>query len=165
MPTITPPRIFAVCQSCYRNEDGDFVGHWVEARYADTITAEHLHNADIHGRPATNECHDVFIYDGDWDHVVPPLRSIPDAVQCGLAYEQLDRRDWRAWCALGRREERVPTVTEFRNRYYGQWDSQEEFIRHLTADRELHSAAKAGPQTRDFTFIDAGDDDWFVFAN
>lgn len=165
MPITTPPRVFLVCEHCDQTPEGDCVGNWVEARHAGDITAADLHERDLYDRPATEQCTKIFVFDTDLDHLLPPVRTVADAVACGQAFDQLDRENWYAWCALGRREGHPPTLAEFQRRYYGPWGSREEFVRGLRADRKLHNAAGAEPQMRDFAFIYAGDDGWYAFAN
>ena len=173
----TTPRVWIGCLACYNN--GRLVGDWFDAEDADEVTTY-----DIHGAHTRADLHDEL-----WcfDHENMPVgheMSPYEAAQWGRAVTSVPEDQREALCAWVRSGNYVaegdgdlPSLSDFEERYCGQWDSFREYAEELADEIGLldevpeHIASYFNWEawTRDlafdYTVEDASSGGVFVFRN
>ncbi|NKY19821.1 antirestriction protein ArdA [Tsukamurella spumae] len=129
------PQVWIGCLECYNA--GDLVGHWYPAADAAGVTTDALH-----GRPVAPETHEeLWVMDSEripvryemspatataWAEV---LDGVPEHQRPAFDAWILDR-DWHT-------DPDPELVTEFDEKYAGEWDSFEDFAREWIASTGL----------------------------
>ncbi|QGU05099.1 antirestriction protein ArdA [Corynebacterium comes] len=125
--TLNAPRIWLGCLQDYNA--GRLVGAWYDA--VDLYNDEDLGTTeDVHeqgGFPAGDYCEEIW----GLDHENMPVRGemgLDEARKWGERYEELNDDDnWLVFCAWVR-DGNAPSVSEFSDRYQGQWDSFRDYV-------------------------------------
>ena len=143
MTTDTTPRVWIGCLACYNN--GRLVGEWFPAADADTVTVDGLH-VDA-GTVARVSCEELWVM----DHEHLPITgecSPAEAAEWGRLMDEVD--EWQrgalvAWVrsgdyiAEGRGD--LPSLSDFEERYAGEWGTFREYAESLADDIGLLSDA------------------------
>lgn len=125
------------CYACYNR--GRLTGDWFPANEAASVTPEALHRrVHVRFRPDHEELH-------CFDHSGFPAGTgemgPSTAQEWGEAYDEVDPEEWPAvaawvesgaYVALGRGD--VPSVTDFRDHYQGEYESFRSFAECLVED-------------------------------
>ena len=131
---VSPPRAWIGCLACYN--DGRLVGDWFDAATADEVTTY-----DVHGAHSRADSHDEL-----WcfDHENIPVRGELDpltAAAWGGVYEEAGGEQWPAvyaWVESGSYVAEgtgdLPSISDFEERYCGEWESFEDYARELADD-------------------------------
>lgn len=131
--TDTTPRAWIGCLACYN--EGRLVGDWYNAIDADDVTPE-----TIHGRATSHEelwCFDI-------ENMLTRSEMSPhEATRQAEVIESVDehqRAAFHAWVASGDYVEDgdgLPSVSDFEERYCGEWESFDDYARELADDTGL----------------------------
>lgn len=131
--TNTTPRVWIGCLQCYN--EGKLVGDWYDAVDADEITTSALHGRKI--QPKTHE--ELWVM----DHENLPITgecSPHDAAELAGVMEEVpegDRAALIAWVLSGDYVEDgdgLPSISDFEERYCGEWVSFREYAEQLGDD-------------------------------
>lgn len=135
MADVNTPHVWIGCLECYNS--GRLVGDWYDAIEAGDITTSQLHGQVI---PA--EAHEelwVLDLDGDW-----PVRREMDPAEAqrwGEIHEEVGDVQWPALCAWVRSGSYVaegdtdyPVLSDFEERYAGEWSTFREYAEQLADD-------------------------------
>lgn len=137
------PTAWVGCLACYN--EGRLIGDWFAAVDADTVTTY-----DIHGTHTRADTHDeLWIF----DHESIPVRgemSPPEATQWGIALTSVrdeERQALNAWVRDGdyvsEGQSDLPSISDFEERYCGQWDSFEDYAHHFADEIGLLAGVTA----------------------
>lgn len=130
--TDTIPRAWIGCLACYNN--ARLVGEWFDAETADEVTL-----AEVHGSAARvrSGCEELWVM----DHENIPVRgemSPHEAAEWGRVLASVpehERAALHAWVTSGDYVAEgtgdLPSLSDFEERYAGQWDSFEDYARGL----------------------------------
>ena len=171
--TDTAPRVWIGCLHCYNS--GHLIGEWFDAATADEVTTY-----DIHGRASSHD--EMWVM----DHENIPVRGEMDpltAAEWGRVFDEVDEH-WPALCAWVESGDYVaegtgdlPSVSDFEERYCGEWESFEDYAENLAGDiglltdvpEEIARYFDWDAWTRDLAFDyathDSPDGGVFVFRN
>lgn len=128
--TTTEPAAWVGCLACYNA--GDLVGKWVPATTAGDTTPE-----DIHGRATTHE--ELWVM----DHEGLPIRGECSPTRAQQVAEHLAEVDewqrdaFRAWWASGdytADSDDLPDLSDFEERYAGEWHTFRHYAESLADD-------------------------------
>lgn len=132
----TTPRVWIGCLQCYN--EGNFVGDWYSASEADKITTSKVHERVIN--PGTHE--ELWCL----DHENLPITgecSPYEAAELARAIEQVPEGELpalNAWVLSGDYIEDgdgLPSISDFEERYCGEWSSFREYAEQLAEDTGL----------------------------
>lgn len=133
------PSAWIGCLECYNN--GRLVGDWYPAAEAGAVSTSQLHGRTI--RPGTHEelwCLDV--------EGLPESREMDpmEAQRWGEIYEEVGDSQWPALCAWVRSgayaaegDTDYPVLSDFVERYCGEWPSFRDFAFQFAEDVDLFS--------------------------
>ena len=132
--TGTIPSAWIGCLACYN--EGRLVGDWFNAATADEVTTY-----DVHGAHSRADSHDeLWVF----DHENIPVRGEMDPITAaawGRCLAKVDEQLRPALCAWVESGDYVaegtgdlPSVSDFEERYCGDWDSFREYAEQLSAD-------------------------------
>ena len=129
--TDTTPRVWIGCLHHYNS--GYLVGDWFDAATADEVTTY-----DVHGRASSHD--ELWVM----DHENIPVKgemSPADAAAWGRAIAEVDehlRPALFAWVESGdyvtEGDTDLPCISDFEERYCGEWESFEDYARELADD-------------------------------
>lgn len=137
MTTTTQPamRVWIGCMSCYNS--GRLVGDWFDAVHADEVTLADVHRGSG-GRCAS--CEELWCFDID-DMPVHREMSPAEAAEWGRVVEEVDehlRPALLAWVRSGdyvaESTSDLPSVSDFEERFAGEWESFREYAENLAED-------------------------------
>lgn len=126
--TDTTRRVWIDCLTCYA--EGRLVGDWHDASDADDVTT-----VDVHGQSSSHDelwCFDI--------ENIPVRREMSphEAAEWGRVFDEVDsqqREALYAWVASGdyvsEGTGELPVVSDFGERYSGQWGSFDDYARQL----------------------------------
>ena len=130
------PKVWIGCLECYNA--GRLVGAWYAASEAAGITTSELHARDI---PA--DTHEE-LWCLDIENFPEAKEMDPTTAQMwGDLYEEVGDAQWSAFCAWVRSGSHVeggdgmPDTGEFEDRYAGEWDSWDEYVRNYVEGTSL----------------------------
>ncbi len=136
MTTDTTPRVWIGCLHCYNS--GALVGEWYDAADADAVTVDGLH-ADA-CTTARVSCEELWVM----DHEHLPITgecSPADAAEWGRLLrnvEEWQREALLAWVRSGDYITEgtgvLPSMTDFEERYAGEWRTFRDFAEELADD-------------------------------
>lgn len=174
------PRVWIGCLHCYNS--GHLVGDWFDAVGADEVSLADVHRGSGRGWTACEE-----LWCLDHEHIPISGEFGPlEAAQWGEVYEEAGAERWPAVCAWVRSGSHVtegrgdiPSISDFEERYCGQWESFKEYAEQLADDVGLHQgwpedavryfnwASWVSDQSHDYTVVDAPAPEYgvFIFRN
>lgn len=127
------PRVWIGCFQCYN--EGKLVGDWYDAVDADEITTSALHGRKI--QPETHE--ELWVMDHE-NLLITGECSPHDAAELAGVMEEVpegDRAALIAWVLSGdyvEDGEGLPSISDFEERYCGEWVSFREYAEQLGDD-------------------------------
>lgn len=132
--TDTTPRVWIGCLSCYNS--GYLVGDWFDAATADQVTL-----AGVHGAHSRADAHDeLWVF----DHENIPVRGELDpltAAAWGRCLTEVNEHLRPALCAwvesgdyVTEGDTDLPSISDFEERYQGEWESFREYAEQLADD-------------------------------
>ncbi|GAA4746294.1 antirestriction protein ArdA [Gordonia alkaliphila] len=136
----SPPRVWVGCESCYAA--GRLVGFWVNAVDAADVTAEAIHaESDVDWRVEGCEEFTCMDTDGLPTNGEP---SLSEAARWGEIYQEVGAEQWLALCAWVRSgayaaegDSDFPVLSDFEERYAGEWESFRDFAFQFAEDTGL----------------------------
>ena len=133
--TDTTPRVWIVCLAHYNA--GRLVGEWFDAATADEATLADVHEGSGLGYA---ECEELWVV----DHENLPIRGEMDpneAAEWGRVYTEVGPEYWPALCAwvesgdyIAEGTGDLPSISEFEERYCGEWESFDDYAYQLADD-------------------------------
>lgn len=137
--TLDTPRVWIGCLHCYN--DGGLVGDWFDAIDADQVTLADVHRSS--GRRGWAGCEELWCFDHENIPVTGEL-SPHAAARWGEALAAVEERlrlALAAWVETGdyvaEGDSDVPSITDFEERYCGEWTSFREYAEQLAEDIDL----------------------------
>ena len=129
--TDTSPRAWIGCLACYNA--GRIVGGWFNAEIADKVTTY-----DVHGAHSRADSHDALLV-FDLENI--PVRGEMDPLTAGAwgqCLAEVDEHLRPALCAwvesgdyVAEGDTDLPSISDFEERYCGEWSDFEEYARQL----------------------------------
>lgn len=130
----TVPRVWIGCLACY--SQGRLVGDWFDAVSADQVTTY-----DIHGSYSRADSHDeLWVFDHEYLPVTGELSPHDAALWAKviIEVEECQRPALYAWVLTGdyvaQGNGDLPSISDFEERYAGQWESFAEYAMQLAED-------------------------------
>lgn len=135
--TDTTARAWIGCLACYN--DGRLVGDWFAAIDADDITLDEVH---AHHGGTRMGCEELWVMDTDGLPISREM-SLSEAAEWGAVLAEVG--EWQrdalvAWVASGDYVAEggdLPSLSDFEERYAGEWDSFREFAENLVDETGL----------------------------
>ncbi|MFT4189134.1 MAG: antirestriction protein ArdA [Aeromicrobium sp.] len=130
----TTPRVWIACLACY--SDGRLVGDWFDAEVAADVTLDEIHAEFGSVRMG---CEEVWCFDAEY-LLTNTEMSPAEAQRQAELLAQVDghlRQAFRAFVALGDYAadgDGLPDVSEFEDRYCGEWPSFRDYSDELVDD-------------------------------
>ncbi|MFT3715639.1 MAG: antirestriction protein ArdA [Gordonia sp. (in: high G+C Gram-positive bacteria)] len=134
---VPTPRVWVGCLHCYNS--GRLVGEWFDALGAENVTTQQVHGGR---RVDPVEHEEIWVMDTDEMPVSEEMSTV-DAGKWGEAIDSVPahlRRAYYAWIASGSIVEDgdgMPSVSDFEERYAGEWDSLSEYLQDLAIESGL----------------------------
>ncbi len=133
------PRVWIGCLHCYNS--GYLVGDWFDASGADEVSFAEVHKGS---GLLSAACEELWCL--DHEHIpVSGEFGLLEAAEWGEAYTEAGAERWLAVCAWARSGSHVtegtgdlPSLSDFEERYCGQWESFKEYAEQLADDVGLH---------------------------
>lgn len=178
-PTTIEPRAWIGCLSCYAH--GDLVGDWYAAAEAADVTVAGLH-ADTGIDHRVRGCEELWVF--DHEHI--PVRGEMDPLRAAAWGRRIaDVPEWQraaflAWVHTDAHvvdADDLPVISDFEERYCGEWVDFRDFADHLVDETGILDGASdearryfdcdsfADDLIHDYTAATCDDGGVYIFRN